>query len=127
MGTTGVKFAYSGASAGVYKMIDLSEFCNQKEVSLAMTGKSASLQSGVIMNKSFRQIKPQEICMFSLGGCQNANFTGRIQFNICINDSCPREYGAWVIDARSQTVSPVTCRFYKEGDSNKCDVWDVEK
>jgi hypothetical protein len=91
-----------------------------------MTGQHPSF-SGVVMNKSFRQIKPQEICTFSLGDCQKSFFTGWVQFNICMEDSCPKEYGAWMIDARAQTVSPVTCRFYDLENQNQCVLWDVER
>jgi hypothetical protein len=73
------------------------------------------------MNKGFRQVEPQEITTFSIDTTVGA-FTGSVQFNICVENSCTKELGRWIIDARSQTISPITCRFYSETNSNLCEV-----
>lgn len=129
-GENKIRFLYStGAIKSIgteYKSISLNDYCKQKEVSLLLTGVIPPLwwDSGkmlIIMNKGFRQVEPQEITTFSIDTTVGA-FTGSVQFNICVENSCTKELGRWIIDARSQTISPITCRFYSETNSNLCEV-----
>jgi hypothetical protein len=68
------------------------------------------------MNSGFRQLKPDELFTFSFlsGANQTRNFTGEFQVNVCLDETCSKEFFKWVIDTRSQGIFTKKCLFYYE-------------
>jgi len=105
--------------SGIYKEISLS-YCKEKDVSFRF-GNVLSF-SKLKMNKGFRQVDPSELFTFSLFPNVPPVFTGAVQFNLCLDTTCSREFARRIIDTRSQGIFPKKCLFYCENNRNKCRV-----
>jgi hypothetical protein len=74
------------------------------------------------MNSGFRQLKPDELLSFSfLSGNVERMFVAEIPVNVCLDETCSKEFFKWVIDTRSQGIFTKKCFFYSENNPLKCE------
>jgi hypothetical protein len=124
--TKTIAFKYEGTdkennpTSGTYQEIKLEGGCKKENINFAFaTGATVSI---LRMNTGFRQIKPNELFTFSLtsGATAEREFHEEIPINVCLDETCSKEFFKWVIDTRSQGIFTSKCLFYSEEDSLKC-------
>jgi prepilin-type N-terminal cleavage/methylation domain-containing protein len=108
----------TSTTSGTYQKILLSGGCREGETNFVFSGTLPFSQ--IRMNKGFRQIKSNELFTFSLvGGATPSLFTGEVQGNFCLDETCAREFVKRKIDTRAQGIFTERCLFYHD-DRNTC-------
>lgn len=105
----------------IYKTISIPTTCQWNKQPLIFF-RSWSETNYIIMNKWFSPKSINDKNVFYLKSNSSTELIWDIIIWLCLNSECdsPKEIWKFIADARSQTVSLTTCKFYDNDNPTKC-------
>lgn len=121
--------SWDEATPSTYKTYSINNACQQNRSKIWFYRSWDDLEY-IKMNKWFSPITLQDNNVFFITTDDNNNklLYGDIIILRCYDDNCEsrRELWKWAVDARTQTISYVKCKFYDENQLNKCATFEDE-
>lgn len=121
--------SWNETNPSTYKTYKIDNTCQQNRSRLWFY-RSGNDERYIKMNKWFSPLTLQDNNVFFIttNNDNNKKLSGDIIILRCYDDKCEsrRELWKWEVDARTQTISYVKCKYYDENQLNKCKTFEDE-